>query len=138
MRRCHVLYLQAAMWRACISGETAPSKFEPVNGCGYISEGILAMFQVMQLNISVVIFALGLVFWALRYVFQYGCNAAFGALFSNFGTIVAAACLGFASVGLPDYVICNADLINVSDFLTDKQLLPTKDLLPHQMNMVEA
>lgn len=116
------------MWRACISGESKPSAFASVNCCGYISEGVLSLFQVMQLNISVVIFAVGLLFWALRYVFQYGCNAAFGALFSNFGDAISTACLSFAAVGLPDYAICNTDLVNVSCFLAVTSMDPRPHL----------
>ena len=109
--------MQAAMWRACVSGE-AKTSFAPVNGCGYISEGILSSLQVMQLNISVVIFGVGLLFWALRYICQYGCNAAFAALFSNFGGLINTACISFTSVGLPDYAICDADLVTVSYLVT--------------------
>ena len=90
-----------------------PSRFKSVDKCGYVSEGILCCFLMVQLNLSVVAFGIGMVVFALRYVWQYGCNAAFSSLFNNFGLVVSEACVGLAAVGLPNTIICNAELVQV-------------------------
>ena len=105
---------QATLCSICSSKKDVnPGRFRFVDRCGYYSEGILSFFVVIQIFCTVVLFAVGLLVWSLRFIFQGGCNAAFSALFASFGSLIDAACLSLASAGLPQNVICGQDLIDV-------------------------
>ncbi|KAG2485322.1 hypothetical protein HYH03_015904 [Edaphochlamys debaryana] len=86
------------------------------------AHAIMAGLLTIEMNVTMLLFAYGLIIWVARYGIQEVCSAAVEALFSTVG-FAEDLCVDLSNIGLTkignDGKICGADLINVCSLWSD-------------------
>eukprot|EP00955_Chlamydomonas_euryale_P105831 365663-Chlamydomonas_euryale.AAC.15 len=79
----------------------------------FVFQALYNGLLVVQINVTICVFGLGLMFWTARYLFQKGCNS----VFTNavvLGQPLGDTCVDLTVIGLSEKALCGAHLAKVS------------------------
>lgn len=97
------------------------AKWRRINHCGYCTQALLNGLIVIEINVTVVVFAVGFGVWVARYLFQLGCNVMFSAFVSAVD-FIGDVCLDLTAIGLPRENLCGSQLSKVCSAWSNLQV----------------
>jgi len=98
----------------CIDCQNPCARWQNVDQSAFVFQALYNGLLVIQINVTVCVFGVGLMLWAMRYVLGLGCTAVLSKLV--LAQIFNDLCLNLSVIGLGEKAICGSDLVNVCNF----------------------
>eukprot|EP00955_Chlamydomonas_euryale_P099055 365192-Chlamydomonas_euryale.AAC.22 len=104
--------LHVQLLLGCIDCQNPCARWQNVDQSAFVFQALYNGLLVIQINVTVCVFGVGLMLWAMRYVLGLGCTAVLSKLV--LAQIFNDLCLNLSVIGLGEKAICGSDLVNVS------------------------